>query len=344
MDSLGITGYGQTWQVDSRQQMMPSQLRSVYAGEGTAAATKDASGTQSSGSSSSTAAVIRLPEDRVDLSGVKPEDLPAYPVKSDEKSAGNTENSQPGQTGQGQSVTDSQTGKAAAASTDAQTNSSDASSQAGQDLKELPGQKKEPKPGEKTTADGKSLEDPQVKQQISEMKANEEKVKAHEAAHKAVGGSLASSATYSYSQGPDGHRYITGGEVQIDMSSGKTPEETISRMQQVIRAAMAPAEPSPQDRAVAAQAGSMLAQAQQEKSKQSDPTRESQPGDDTDPVKEATKKANSADARIKNAYNNPAVRGEQPASGLAARPDSYPATGSQLPFSDSRRSAISSFA
>jgi hypothetical protein len=99
------------------------------------------------------------------------------------------------------------------------------------------------KPGEQTTPDGKSLEDPQVQQVVAKLKQTEEKVKAHEAAHKAVGGNLASSASYSYTQGPDGRSYITGGEVQIDMSTGRTPQETISKMQQVIRAALAPADP-----------------------------------------------------------------------------------------------------
>ena len=156
---------------------------------------------------------------------------------------------------------------------------------------ETPEEAKKPKPDEKTTADGKSLEDPQVKQVIAQMKANEEKVKAHEAAHKAVGGNLASSATYSYSQGPDGHSYITGGEVQIDMSGGKTPEETISKMQQVIRAALAPVDPSGQDRAVAAAAASQMAQAQQQKARESNPTAKPEPGQEVDPVEEALKKA-----------------------------------------------------
>jgi len=113
--------------------------------------------------------------------------------------------------------------------------------------------------------DGKNLEEPQVQQEILRLKQVEVKVKAHEAAHKSVGGNLASSATYSYTQGPDGKNYITGGEVQIDISEGQTPEETISRMQQVIRAALAPADPSGQDRAVAAEAANRMAQAQQEK-------------------------------------------------------------------------------
>ena len=69
--------------------------------------------------------------------------------------------------------------------------------------------------------------------------------------------------SFSYTRGPDGKNYITGGEVPISVSSGKTPQETISRMQQVIQAALAPADPSPQDRAVAAQAAALQQQARQ---------------------------------------------------------------------------------
>ncbi|MGB4598462.1 MAG: putative metalloprotease CJM1_0395 family protein [Trichlorobacter sp.] len=116
---------------------------------------------------------------------------------------------------------------------------------------------------EQTTRDGTSLEDPQIQQMVARLKQTEQKVKAHEAAHKAAGGNLASGASYSYTQGPDGRNYITGGEVQIDMSPGRTPQETVSKMQQVIRAALAPADPSGQDRAVAAQAANQMTQARQ---------------------------------------------------------------------------------
>ena len=53
-------------------------------------------------------------------------------------------------------------------------------------------------------------------------------------------------------------RYAIGGEVQIDTSKEKTPQETIRKMQIVIRAALAPAEPSSQDLKVAQLARSQL--------------------------------------------------------------------------------------
>ncbi|CAH2032517.1 putative metalloprotease CJM1_0395 family protein [Trichlorobacter ammonificans] len=169
---------------------------------------------------------------------------------------------------------------------------------------------REPKPGERTTADGRSVEDPQVKQTVERLKRTEEKVKAHEAAHKAAGGNLAGSASYSYTQGPDGRSYITGGEVQIDVSGGRTPEETIARMQQVIRAALAPADPSGQDRAVAAQAANQMAQAQQEK-RQPESLSGADAGSNATSTGSGEALRPTGDGRVQRAYGDPAVRGRE---------------------------------
>jgi hypothetical protein len=112
----------------------------------------------------------------------------------------------------------------------------------------------------------KKAEDPQIQQEVAQLKAIEEKVKAHEAAHKAAGGAMTGPISYSYTRGPDGRSYVTGGEVPISITPGKTPQETISRMQQVIQAALAPADPSSQDRAVAGQAAQEMQKAQQQRS------------------------------------------------------------------------------
>lgn len=122
--------------------------------------------------------------------------------------------------------------------------------------------------GQSSQAAKPDAEAQKIQQQVQQLKAAEEKVKAHEAAHKAAGGQYASSASYTYRPGPDGRSYIVAGEVQIDMSPGRTPQETIAKMQVVQRAAMAPGDPSGQDRAVAAQAAAIAAQAQQEQLKQ----------------------------------------------------------------------------
>jgi hypothetical protein len=100
---------------------------------------------------------------------------------------------------------------------------------------------------------------------IRELESADRKVRQHEQAHMAAGGSLVtSSASYTYTQGPDGKRYATGGEVGIDTSEGRTPEETLTRARQIRRAALAPVDPSPQDRNVAAAASQMEMQALQE--------------------------------------------------------------------------------
>ena len=91
-------------------------------------------------------------------------------------------------------------------------------------------------------------------QEIREMKTRDSEVRSHEAAHKAVGGQYAGAISFEYKSGPDGHQYAVGGEVGIDMSSESTPEATISKMQRVRAAALAPADPSAQDRSVAAAA------------------------------------------------------------------------------------------
>ncbi len=85
----------------------------------------------------------------------------------------------------------------------------------------------------------------------------EQKVKAHELAHKTAGGELAGPVKYKYTKGPDGKLYITGGEVPLRLKEGKTPEETIEIARKIKRAALAPMNPSPQDRAVAAKATAM---------------------------------------------------------------------------------------
>ena len=72
-------------------------------------------------------------------------------------------------------------------------------------------------------------------------------------------------ARFSYTTGPDGRAYATGGEVSIDRSAVPgDPAATIQKLRQVQRAALAPADPSPQDRSVAAGASMSITQAQME--------------------------------------------------------------------------------
>ncbi len=97
--------------------------------------------------------------------------------------------------------------------------------------------------------------------EIEQLKARDQEVRTHEQAHAATGGQYAGSPQYEYTTGPDNKRYITGGEVSIDVSEAKSPEETLRKMEQVRAAALAPAEPSSQDLKVAAEASQKAVEA-----------------------------------------------------------------------------------
>ena len=97
--------------------------------------------------------------------------------------------------------------------------------------------------------------------QVKELEQIQREVVVHEAAHQAAAGEFGGGVSYSYTQGPDGKSYITGGEVPIKLKQGSTPEETLRNMQQVQRAANAPADPSGQDRQVATKAAALAAKA-----------------------------------------------------------------------------------
>jgi hypothetical protein len=107
------------------------------------------------------------------------------------------------------------------------------------------------------------------KKEVERLKKRDKEVKAHERAHMAAGaGVVVGGASYEYEVGPDGKMYAVGGEVKIDTTREKDPEATIRKMQQVKRAALAPAQPSGTDRQVAAQAAQIEAQARIELSEE----------------------------------------------------------------------------
>lgn len=115
------------------------------------------------------------------------------------------------------------------------------------------------------SATGEDLTEEQQKQ-VDELKKRDAEVRRHEEAHQRVGGQYASAPSYEFQQGPDGKNYAVGGSVQIDTAPVEgDPDATIAKMEIVKRAALAPAEPSGQDRAVAAQADATAQAARQEK-------------------------------------------------------------------------------
>lgn len=101
--------------------------------------------------------------------------------------------------------------------------------------------------------------------EIRALKKRDLEVRNHEAAHLAAGGQYTGQVRYTTVTGPNGVNYAVGGEVSIDVSPiAGDPEATIQKMQRVRLAALAPADPSPQDLKVAALASSIERQARQD--------------------------------------------------------------------------------
>jgi hypothetical protein len=99
---------------------------------------------------------------------------------------------------------------------------------------------------------------------VTELEQTEREVIAHENAHKAAAGRFGGPAHYSYTMGPDGKRYITGGDVSVHTPATNDPEEALQNARQVLRAALAPGDPSGQDISVAASASAMATAARAE--------------------------------------------------------------------------------
>lgn len=103
-----------------------------------------------------------------------------------------------------------------------------------------------------------------AQREVQQLRRVDQSVRQHEAAHKAAGGSLAGGISLSTTRGPDGRNYAVGGEVPIDISAESSPAATIAKMEKVKAAALAPADPSPQDRRIAQQADSQKVEARKE--------------------------------------------------------------------------------
>lgn len=118
--------------------------------------------------------------------------------------------------------------------------------------------------------------DPAAQRRLQELAARDTQVRTHERAHLTAAGGLATGgARLQMTRGPDGRQYATGGEVRIDVSPvARDPEATIDKARKIRRAALAPAEPSRADRAVAARATAMANEARielQREARENDP-------------------------------------------------------------------------
>lgn len=112
---------------------------------------------------------------------------------------------------------------------------------------------------------GQELTQDQLRE-LEQLKSRDREVRAHEMAHLAAGAGLVRGGmSFTYQNGPDGQRYAVGGEVSIDTSKvAGDPQATLQKARQIQAAAMAPANPSAQDRSVAAGAAQMAAEARME--------------------------------------------------------------------------------
>ena len=110
--------------------------------------------------------------------------------------------------------------------------------------------------------------------QIRQLQSTDEKVRSHEEAHMAAGGGLVrGGASFKYTTGPDGKQYAVAGEVSIDTSiDPNNPDSSIAKLERVKRAALAPMDPSSQDRSVASDADAKIASLEQQKAKKSSET------------------------------------------------------------------------
>ncbi len=112
---------------------------------------------------------------------------------------------------------------------------------------------------------GRELSDAELRK-IEELKRIDREVRQHENAHQSAGCHLVrGGSSFQFTTGPDGKQYAVGGEVSIDTAPvPDDPEATAQKAQQIRRAALAPANPSGQDRQVASSATQMEAQARVE--------------------------------------------------------------------------------
>lgn len=152
------------------------------------------------------------------------------------------------------------------------------------------------------------------RREIEQLKQRDREVRAHEQAHLAAGaGYVRGGVSYSFRRGPDGRQYAVGGEVSIDTSKERDPAATLRKAETVKAAALAPANPSPQDMRIAAKAAQMAAQARQELAQQQ---REEAQG--TDPAREDTAVGKDERERDRDAVRRRFSPDPAPSAGISA--------------------------
>jgi|GEM_PF-958052 len=166
---------------------------------------------------------------------------------------------------------------------------------------------------------------PEQQRQIDQLQQTDQRVRAHEQAHIAAGrGVVTSGPNYTYTYGPDGKAYATGGEVGIDTSAESKPQDNIDKGIRIQAAALAPRDPSATDYRVATIGGQIELKGRTElaeqkrseasnsqgtaktgQSSQSNPAAEESPGvaNDTEPTASATGSSATRVPSLANAYS-----------------------------------------
>ncbi|HEY3431344.1 MAG TPA: putative metalloprotease CJM1_0395 family protein [Rhodocyclaceae bacterium] len=163
-------------------------------------------------------------------------------------------------------------------------------------------------------------------QRIAELQQTDRTVRAHEQAHIAAGhGVVTSGPNYSYTYGPDGKPYATGGEVGIDTSPERKPEANIDKGIRIQAAALAPKDPSTQDYQVATVGERMETQGRSDLYRQ----QVQQAADEAAQAAER-RKEEQATAQSASSTNTNAV----PAANQASKINQVPGTSSALPTSE----------
>jgi len=90
---------------------------------------------------------------------------------------------------------------------------------------------------------------------LKTLEARDQEVRQHEQEHLTAAGEHARGGPeFETVTASNGRQYVVGGKVQVDVSETDDPQKTVAKMEKIQRAALAPTNPSAQDRKVAAEA------------------------------------------------------------------------------------------
>ena len=160
------------------------------------------------------------------------------------------------------------------------------------------------KSGDDTDAAGLTEEE---RAQVKKLAARDREVRAHESAHQAVGGPSTGAASVPFHPGPDARRYAVGGAVPIAARPvPRDPDATLRMRRTARRAALAPAEPSAQDRSIASSAEAGVRAAQT--AKRAEATEERRESAPSTALQQPSGEVESSESGSENSVNAQEIR------------------------------------